>query len=203
MDIIAKCATTFQGMLDTCYQFDISKKRYVHTIILDFKNTDFYHLAGLQYLEDLRFDRNPRNTIGLILRENPVLTEGVLKKSVYYRCKANEVKDIESRLSELVYLEEYLDTDNIIKIFTMRDIKGASSQINADYVILSKRTNSLVSSYIFLRKRKETETYCVVSFFKKGRVDYGGEKLYWMMKAKIKSGVKTVLFKHKNYNPID
>lgn len=200
MDTITKCATNFKRMLETKYKFDVSKKRSIRSLVLDFYKTDFYHLVGFQYLDDIDIDRNPSNTIDVIC-DDSAITDEILQLSTNYKCKDNDERDIEGRIHELVYLEEYLDTDNIIKIFTMRDIRSGSTLINADYVILSQRPNSSTSSYIFLRKRKESDTYCIVSFFKKGQICYGGEKLYWMMKTKINNNGETVLFKHKNYNP--
>lgn len=85
-------------------------------------------------------------------------------------------------------MEEYLDADNFIKIFNVCNQKGMSSVIKADYLIESWFENSSDTVYIFIRRREENpQYYCIVSFFKKNQVVYGGDKVYWMEKIK-KSG---------------
>lgn len=83
---------------------------------------------------------------------------------------------------------------------TTRNSKNLSSYINADYIIESqfKRTDNVV--YIFLKARKENpNVLCVVSFFKKDTITYGGDILYWMLKEKRNSCGCVTLFRHKNY----
>lgn len=201
MDVIYEGALNFKRITNVRYNFILSKNRKNFSIDVNFQESDYYHLIGLQYLEDLRIDRNPWNTINNILCDNPTITDDILSKSSYYSCKDDGIKDIESRIAESRFLEEYLDEKNVIKIYTLRDIKNAQSKIKADYVIFSRRKLSYYGAYIFLRKRKENNNYCVVSFFKKGSIEYGGEKLYWMMKTKINENGETILYKHENYSP--
>ena len=97
-------------------------------------------------------------------------------------------------------MEEYLDTDNFIKIFNVRNQKGMSSVIKADYLIESWFKNSSDTVYIFIRQREENpEYYCIVSFFKKNEVAYGGDNVYWMEKVKESADSRQVLYINPSY----
>ena len=125
----------------------------------------------------------------------------ILSKSKNYANTIKDGKGIEDRICELRYLEEYLDTDNMIKIFSIKDTPFLFSDIVADYVIESTISKRNKTVYIFLKERREESgIYCVVSFFTKNKITYGGQKLYWMLKKKIAQEETKILYKHKNYD---
>ena len=201
MDSIYRSAQEYKNLLPISYRFDFATKRRKVTIIeLDFLKEDFFHICGLQHLDDIEIPRNRRKTLEYI--DDGVITDELLKKAKkYYDIPKQEDSDIESRIEEASRLKEYLETNNLIRIFSLKDAKASGKMIEADYVIKSRLPNSYISVFIFLRKRKENDRYCVISFFKKKNNEYTGEALYWMMKTKINNNGETVLFKHKNYNP--
>lgn len=198
MDRISECASSFKKLCDVSYRFIVSFQRKTREINLDFRETDFFHLAGFQYLSDLTIPRN-RKTILYNILEKKCITDKVLQKSKHFYNYNSEV-DIKSRIEELQFLEDYLDTDNMIKIFSVKDDIYLNSKIDAEYIIESRLKNRHISVYIFLARRKENvDFYCVKSFFVKKNVVYGGNTLYWMYKEKIIDGLSTILFKHKNF----
>ena len=197
MDVIYECADSFSKLLSKKYNFVVSKKRKIISFTVDFAETDFYNLAGFQYLNDLDIERDPRNTINVIKKHE--ITDEMLKKSKHYTCSSDEERDVEARIDRFRFMEQYLDINNLIKIFSVRNDKDLHSAIKADYIIESQLPGTNKTVYIFLRKRQEKDTFCVVSFFEKKRVAYGGEKLYWMLKEKIHDGTREILFQHKNY----
>ena len=131
--------------------------------------------------------------------EKKKITDELLNKSrVYINSKPD--KDIKSRIEELRFLEEYLDTNNIIRIYNTQNDKYLHSLINADYIIESQFKGSVDIVYIFLKRREENPEYlCVESFFKKDKITYGGNKLYWLLKEKITTNEHITLYKHKDY----
>lgn len=168
-------------------------------MILNFSQKDFFHLAGFQHLTDIALPRNRNTTIKDVLAGK--ITEQFLSKSKHYAGAIKDEKNIRDRICELQYLEEYLDTNNIIKIFSIKDTPFLSSDIVADYVIESSILKRKKTVYIFLKERREKSgVYCIVSFFVKNRITYGGQKLYWMLKKKIVQKQTIILYKHKNYN---
>ena len=192
MDVIYECGVNFGKLIGTTYQCVVSKKRNTYNFTIDFDLTDFYHLAGLGYLIDIDIPKNRTNTIHYIKIKK--ITDELLAKSKYFKHDSLTNRDIQSRISELRFLEEYLDVNNMINIYNTRDGTNQNSLIKADYVIQSRRPNSFTDVYIFLRKRDESDNYLVVSFFVKGALIYSGEKLYWMLKKKTQKNKTKVLF---------
>ena len=198
MDRINECASSFKKLCGISYRFIVSFQRKTREINLDFHETDFFHLAGLQYLSDLAIPRNRKTTLYNIL-ERKCITDEVLQKSKHFHNNNSEV-DVKSRIEELKFLEDYLDTENMIRIFSVKDDIYLNSKIDAEYIIESRLKNRHISVYIFLARRKENvDFYCVKSFFVKKNVVYGGNTLYWMYKEKVVNGVSRILFKHKNF----
>ena len=166
--------------------------------MLTFSNKDFYHLVGFQHLKDIALPRNRNITIEKVL--NGKITDVILSQSKYYDNRLNDEKNIKERICEMQYLEDYLDTNNIIKIFSTKEIPFLYSDIKAEYIIESSILKRNKTVYIFLKERKEqADSYCIVSFFVKKNLTYGGTKLYWMLKRKIVQGRIKNLYKHPNY----
>ena len=188
-------------MTNMKYIFHVSEKRRIRKMILSFTKKEFFHLAGLQYLKDIALPKNRKTTIQHVLDKK--ITDELLEKSKYYVNSLKEEKNIRDRICELQYLEQYLDTNNIIKIFSVKDTPFLHSDINADYVIESSLMQRSKTVYIFLKERQEQQDmYCLVSFFVKKNLTYGGTKLYWMLKRKIMPGQLVTLYKHDKYNEI-
>ena len=198
MDVIYESAAKFVVLEDYKYRFIVSSKRKSRELILDFCDSDFWHLAGLHYLTDISIPKNRRDTLKNII-EKKQITDALLNKSRFYK-NAKSDKDIRSRIEELRFLEEYLDTDNMIRIYNTQNDKYLQSFIREDYLIESQLGRGTDSVYIFLKERNESPGhYGAVSFFKKASVTYGGDKLYWMLKEKTgKNGIIT-LYRHPNY----
>jgi hypothetical protein len=198
MDKIYECAVKFVVLEDYEYRFVVSKNRKSKEIFLNFKDSDFFHLAGLQYLTDISIPQNRHDTLKNVI-EKKIITDELLNKSHFFNQPQSD-KNIKSRIEELRFLEEYLDTNNVIRIYNTQNMKYINSMIKADYMIESQFKGSADIVYIFLRYREQTPAYlCPVSFFKKGTITYGGDLLYWMLKEKRKCTECITLFKHKNY----
>ena len=194
MDKIYECANNFNNMLKTKYVFTIVSSRKQKTIVLDFLKEDYRHAAGLHHVDDISLENNPSKLVDSII--NGCLTDEILEKSTKYTKPRREGGTIKERVSELCYLEEYIDKSDIIRIFKVQDFR---SSIEADYFIEASSFNRHSTVYIFIRKRTENDNYVVVSFFKKSIV-YQGGKAYWMLKEKIVNDTCITLYKHPNYN---
>lgn len=129
------------------YEFHVSEKRKIKRILLDFSQKDFFHLAGFQHLKDISLPRNRAKTVEYIL--NRKITDETLLKSKYYYRREKDEKNIRGRIGELRYLEEYLDTNNIIKIFSTKEIFCLHSTIDAEYIIESSLPERKKTVYIF------------------------------------------------------
>jgi len=197
MDEITRAALNFDQLLKSTYVFTLSKKRKILEFSVDFVNTDFFHIAGLQYLDDIVFDQTRNRTISLVL--SGVISDQLLSSAVMYHTVAGiEHSDVRGRIRRLIKLERYLDTDNIIRVYVVRP-QDRGSLIDADYVIKSQLPEDTSPVFIFLRKRSKGDCYGISSMFEKKSNEYAGEQLFWMKKTKITNGIENVLYKHPNY----
>lgn len=201
MHKIQQCAQNFLRLVSTTkYVFHVAK-RGVKVLTLDFELKDFHHLAGLQYLDDINIPKNKKKTIAWILSEKHPITDAYLAGSEHYKGKENDEKDIEERISEFRHIEQYLDVDNFIRIYSSKDGPQNNSMIRCDYIIESKLQHSSKVVYIFLKHRKGFDSpCCIVSFGVKKNTAYGGQNLYWMLKDKIVSGNRFTIYQHPNYS---
>ncbi|MCM1156398.1 MAG: PBECR4 domain-containing protein [Roseburia sp.] len=194
MDKIYECARNFRVLMELKYHIVVSKNRRAIELVLDFVETDFRHISGLHYIDDIEIENDPQKLISAILDED--ITDTTLDKSQKYKSNIlYEGGSIENRVSEMRYLENYLDADNFIRICQMQDF---GSKIRADFFIESTLKDRGTTAYIFIRKREESDTYVIVSFFEKHQV-YQGINLYWMLKEKISKTVTVELYRNKNF----
>ncbi|MBD5520650.1 MAG: hypothetical protein HDR03_05395 [Lachnospiraceae bacterium] len=200
MDKIQESAVNFLNLVNTTsYVFHLAN-RTVRVVSLNFMLRDFHHVVGFQYLTDINIPRNKNNTISWILNKDNPITDEYLAKSNFYKGKPNDEKDIESRIEQLCFLEQYLDQNNIIRIYSPKDGPQNNSLIRCDYIIESQLAGSHTIVYIFLKYRNGIGSPCaIISFGVKKNVAYGGQNLYWMLKDKIINGVRQTIYQHPKY----
>lgn len=58
MNILEQCLDRFEKLKPVKYHFQISRKKVITNIIINFEESDFKHLIGLQYLKDISISRN-------------------------------------------------------------------------------------------------------------------------------------------------
>ena len=199
MDILFNAASNFRDLEQYEYECILSYNRRCVRIIIDFRDTDFFHLTGMQHLTDIDIPQNRKKTIEYIV-DKKKLTEETLQKSKKYIYPTKN-NDVRSRIEHLQYIEKYIDTDNFINLFTMRNPNNSGSFIEADYVIESRIDDISGDVYIFIKERNDKpEHYAVVSFFVKGDMTYSGDHLYWMKKSKLSQSKVEVLYQHPKFN---
>ena len=201
MDIFQECALNFRKLAQTTkYVFHVSKNKKIKVFSIDFKESDYHHVAGLQYLTDIQIPRAKSKVIPWILESKNNITEEYLQKSAFYKGKINDEKDVEKRISELRFLEEYLDNDNIVYIYSPKDSPQNNSLISCDYIIKSRNDDRNETVFIFLKHRNGSDSACrIISFGVKKKVEYGGIYTYVMLKDKVTNGVRDNLFRHNRY----
>ena len=199
MDKIQECASAFRTLASTTsYIFHTSLKGKISVIEIDFQESDFHHAIGLQYLVDIDIPRNTKKTVAWILDNK--ITDAYLAQSYFYKGKQNDEKDVEKRISEFRFIEEYLDSNNIVYIYSPHNAPKNNSLIPCDYIIESKLPNKNTTVYIFIKRRQtNNNSFRIISFGVKKRVSYGGIYTYVMLKDKIVNAVRKTLFKHKKY----
>ena len=199
MDKIQECASVFRTLTrTTSYIFHTSLKGKISVIEIDFLESDFHHAVGLQYLADIDIPRNTKKIVDWILDNQ--ITDAYLAHSCFYKGKRNDEKDVEKRIEEFRHIEEYLDSNNIVYIYSPHNAPKDNSLISCDYIIESKLPNKNTTVYIFIKRRRtSSNTYRIISFGVKKKVSYGGIYTYVMLKDKIVNAVRKTIFRHKKY----
>lgn len=194
MDVIYESAAGFAKLLDSKYRFIVSHKRRLHEIIVSFKAEDYRHAVGLQYLDDIVIENDPAKVLEAIFDET--ITDEILNGSDKYKKKLyKEGGTVEERISEMCFIEEYLNTSDFIKIY---EFQTFGSWIDADYFIETTSKARQRTVYIFIRKRQEDDTYVIVSFFEKHAV-FRGTAVYFMLKERIDKDVTYELYRNPSY----
>lgn len=201
MDIIQECAANFKLLAETTtYTFHTSLKKRTLVFSIDFKPIDFHHAVGLQYLHDISIPKNAKKTIDWILNEENPVTDDYLAMDSEYRGKQDQERDVELRISEFRFLEEYLDEKNIVYIYSPKDSPYKNSIIPCDYIIESNLKSRSHTVFIFLKHRSGSNSPCrIMSFGVKKNVQYGGIHQYIMLKDKTKNRIRINIFKHPRY----
>ncbi len=191
MGDIQDALVMFQHMMGYKYNFVVSYKKTAYQLELSFAEKDFRHMAGLHYLKDIDIPKTPKVLFDKIRNEK--INDEYLKESVYYLQIEESHAKVKDRISGLNFLEQFLDSKNLIcKYVKYRNIY---SSIDADYLI--KSTVNHITAYIFLRRRnKESNDYCICSFFIEPESEYNGISVYWLYKSKIdlSDGSESILY---------
>lgn len=192
MDIILSAATGYARLFGKQYYFEIAHKKQMEAVNLTFEKSDFFHIVGLQYLKDIDFGKDSKQVFDHIL--NQTITDEALAKSSFYNNVEENYVNVETRIKYFQYIESFLDSNNLI--FKFIGNKNPHSKIRAEYLI--EVVCGMKTFEIFLLKRKDSDTYRIVSFFEK-KVQYHCEKRYWLYKEKcnILTGEKIVLYTRK------
>lgn len=201
MEIIQECALNFKKLVDTTtYTFHTSLNKKISVFNVDFQLGDFHHAIGLHYLNDIVIPKNTKKTIDWIINKKNPITDDYLAIDSEYIGKPNQERDIQLRISEFRFLEEYLDEKNIVYIYSPKDSPYKSSIIPCDYIIESHLKSRNHTVFIFLKHRTNKNSSCrIISFGVKKNVQYGGIYNFVMLKDKIINGIRTNIFKHPRY----
>lgn len=179
MDTVKQALMSFVELNDYNYKFIISCQKMLHEIKLTFVDKDFYHLAGFQYLTDIDIPKTPNVLYKKIVDDK--INDAYLQTSVCYEKVNDSYANVKNRIWGLQFLQEYLENKNLVCKYVK--YMNIYSKIEADYLIISTLNHK--TAYIFIRKRKNQETYCICSFFIEPETEYKGIKAYWLFKSKI------------------
>lgn len=164
-DILYQAAYVWKELMSYRYVLIYGYKGHLHTINLTFSPEDFPHLAGFQYLKDIRLPRyNPRKIVDMVLQQKITYTD-VQKASQFHEF-------VEPRLAALIQLKEVLDCDFDLFTYVPR-FYPFTTKIKADYLIATQRDP--ISFVFILKESSNGESICdylCCSAFEKGERDY-------------------------------
>ena len=197
MDIIRNVVEKYLELKKSEYRIILSagRNKPLEIINLNFMDEDLYHILGFQHIGDLEIPKNKKKVLAAIVSGN--LTDEYLSQSEYYDNDSLGYS-IKNRIIHAEFLEEYLDSDDFsVSIYKLQHVN--ITMIDADYLIECRRLGTDKDYYIFLRKRKGTPYYGIISCFPKNRITYWGGKRYLMLKEKTTGDSRKELFRHPNY----
>ena len=164
-DILYQAACVWKELMTYRYVFTYGYKGHLHTINLTFSSEDFPHLAGFQYLKDIRLPRyNPRKIVDMVLQQKITYTD-IQKAALFHEL-------VEPRLAALVQLKEALDCDFDLFTYAPR-FYPFITKIKADYLIVTQQEP--ISFVFILKESPGGESICdylCCSAFEKGDRDY-------------------------------
>ncbi len=165
-DILYNAAIKYAKLRHVAYEIILGRKGNSYELKLHFPYESFFHLSGMQHLEDLRFpSSNKERIFKEILNGN--LTGEYLKKSEYY-----DTWRIEERITNLYLLESILEDNKVMYKINPKAYTQYTGII-ADYLLEYKEKDIF---YLFVIEEKLSPKFpkehkgC--SFFKKYLTDY-------------------------------
>lgn len=161
------------------------------SIYVDFKNEDYFHLAGFQYLNDITLPKFSKSkTINKVLDET--INFDVIQNSINYLNK------VEPRLDALCSVKSIFRGH--FKLYRYnKNLYSFYSNIKADYLVFDEVTRT--PYFLFLREGEEC--FKTISTFSKGSRNYTENQkvlnilLIEFINTKLNSS--SVIYKNPNY----
>ena len=177
MDELINALFEFEKLLSVRYRFVFGKNKTLYDINISFNKMDFYHLAGLHKLNDLRFLHKNATAVYTDIKRGKINIDKIQKSSHY--C------EIENRIKALAHLEEFLDTAFEAYKYDIKKANG--SKINADYLIRNKILDSIGLCF-FVKNR---DVFVGSSFFLQDKKDYTINQMKLTLLKKEKINIST------------
>lgn len=180
MDLLAKCASNYQKLMDYEYHFTLGRKGKLVELVLKFSESDFHHLAGLHKLKDLHIARANRSAVFQQILHHSI-TYNTLTKSQFF-------PEIQNRLDLLPHLEALLDSDHLIFRYN-KNIYPYSS-IESKFLLKMGDGAIFDIASLFLDQSEQGIYFCR-SFFPMDKTDYTKGQMRYTLLKKIKRNLKT------------
>ena len=103
MDLLYEAASAWQELTAFTYRITYGKRGVLHTITLKFEVSEFYHLAGFQYMNDIVLPFRFSHAKAV----DAALTGRITQKHI---AKSENWEAIKERLTAITKLRQALDT---------------------------------------------------------------------------------------------
>ena len=145
-NFLLKAALAWQELLNTKCVVKYSERETIKEIVIRFSEEDFYHLAGFQYLEDIRL---PRYSHKKVL--NRIIAGDITQDMISKGCKYDSF--VKPRLMVLIEVKELLEKE--FELFSFNQFRCSFyTQLKADYIISNN------DDYVFVVKENGSEFEC-------------------------------------------
>ncbi|MBD5461904.1 MAG: hypothetical protein HDR24_02415 [Lachnospiraceae bacterium] len=180
MDLLMKCASSFQKLTGYEYRFTLGRKGMLNKITLGFSDTDFHHLAGLHKLKDIHVARANRDIVFQRILNGDITYDKLLKSQF--------LPTIQSRLNALPNLESLLDGNQLIFRYNKKIYPHSS--IQSEFLLKMGSETVLGITFLFLDQAEQGIYFCR-SFFPMEKTDYTKGQMQYTLLKKEKHNLKT------------
>ena len=197
MELLKAVSDTFIRLKQIEYRIVLSagREKPLEEVHIDFQDEDLFHILGLQHLTDIELPKN-KKTLLYDIKDGIITDEYLLNSEYFDNDKIGY--NIRKRIEKSINLEDYMDSEDFtVSVYKLQH--NNRTNIQADYLITCKQISLDEEYYIFIRQRKESDSYSIISCFPKEGVSYWGGKRYLMLKEKRVDNNILILFKHQNY----
>ena len=185
MGDILTTANAYSQLLDIEYQIILGKKNKTIELKIGFEQSNFFHLAGLQYLEDMPdILRSRRDILFTKILDGNISVQQIESSSFY-----NVIKE---RIDYLAFLESIIDSNKTI--FKNNTKLEVFSSIVAEFLVNNEIQARNI--FTFLSQDKQSGKYFCRSFFPQMDKDYSEGQTTWTLLYKKK------IYKSKNQETV-
>ncbi len=156
MDMLKQAALAYKDLLDKEYLIAVGKNNIKRSYVVQFTANEFKHICGLHKLKD-------NNDI---YRSSSVF---LFRKIIHGNITARDIEkskwfpEIEERIKNTAYLEEYFD--RFTEIYDWMPQQSKFSKIDADLMIpIRSAVSKDQESYIFLKHSERNETLVLTDY---------------------------------------
>ena len=198
-DILYDAAIEYQKLKDVIYKIVLGRKKQAYNIMLHFPAESFYHLAGLQHLEDITFPSKNKERIYKQILEGKFTIDDI-NISVFY-----DEYFIEERLLNFKFLKKMIESNSFYYLINSREYIRYT-KIKADYLCEHKQQQNVLYLFLVIEKLyPKFKNECKgCSFFTKHDCDYsvGTSKTTTLLIEKIEKENNTIMFRNPSYKEI-
>ena len=133
MDLLYEAAVAWKLLLQDRYEITYGKSKKLHTIVLEFEPSEFYHLAGFPHAKDIVLPVRGSQTKMLDNVLARKITGAMLEKSTNYESV------IKRKLEAIIRLEQLLNSPCQVYLYNPRKLPFYTD-IKAKYLLVDEQT---------------------------------------------------------------
>ena len=145
-DLLLRAALVWRELLNTKCVVKYKEREAIKEMAIGFSEEDFYHLAGFQYLEDIRFPRYSRKKVF-----DKIISGAITQEMISKGCKYETF--VKPRLMVLSEVNELLERE--FELYRFDQYRCSFyTELKADYIISDNE------NYVFVVRENETKIEC-------------------------------------------
>lgn len=194
MDLLYDAAVAWSKLLPFHYDIICGKSKKLYPISLDFKEDEFYHLAGFPHIDDIVFPVQFPQCAMLRRVLDGTITEQMISKSKGYE------KTAKSKLLAIIQLEKLLNNCAKAYMFDPKRL-GFYTKIKAKYLLVDEQSQVV---FLFTDTKDAGKTYFSRSTFIMDNQDFRRNQssmtVLQIKRTQLHTGTTEILFCRDNFS---